>query len=107
MADNPSSNLEPASLENLKAIVESYKEEFLVGEENDLARRAEKVFKDNVEAIAEEMVDIALHSADIATRQRAAKYVLDNVVFFTGKRTGGRDEFSDLLDKIKVKAADE
>jgi len=95
-----STDLSPQALEEIQKIVQSYEEEFLGNENKDIAKKAESLLRDNVLEIAARMAHDALHCPDPRIRHQAQKYILDQTVFPSGKRGGGRDEFADLLAKI-------
>jgi|SRR5688572_8726155 len=89
-------------LAKLQPIIQSYVQEFELGQSKDLAKKCEAILSDNLEAIMEGMADIALNEPDVRVRFQAQKYIADNLVFPRTGREGGREEFAGLLERIST-----
>lgn len=100
-------DLSPEAQGRIRATIKSYEEEFNLNEDKDIAKKAEEILRNDVLEIAAKMAHDAIHCPDPRIRHQAQKYILDNVVFLTGNRTSGRDEFAKLLEKISKEAPTE
>jgi len=88
-------------LEEMQDILRSYQEEFQLGESEDIRHKCEALFTNKAEDIAAAMLTDALHCPDDRVRHSAQKYILDNIVFPSKSRGGGREEIADLVKRLQ------